>query len=129
MRRRGTALRTALTLASLLLAACDSGPEGPGTILLRVGGPDLGGVLLEVEGVGIESFSGRGTTQVYSAAVSGSTTRHRVLLIQATGGELAVDVTVSDLGMEGPVVTVIQVTRQDNSMVPASGVTIGVERQ
>ena len=47
--------RAALALAAVtLLAACDNGPSGPGTLSATVSGPTpLGAVLLEVTGPGV----------------------------------------------------------------------------
>lgn len=122
--RAATVAFAALTV----LAACDSGPSGPGSILARASAPSLGGVLLEVEGRGIRGFSARGTTQVYSAAVPGGGERHRVLLIDPVGGEIGFDIEVEDLGMDGPVIRVIQATRTDNAMISTGSVVVSIER-
>lgn len=116
------------TLVLVLLAGCDSGPSGPGAILARATAPDLGGVLLDVRGSGIDGFTARGTTQVYSAAVPGSADRHRVILIDPVGGDLGFDIVVQDLGMEDPIITVVQATRTDNAMISNAGVVVTLER-
>lgn len=119
----------ALVLALLVaVAACDSGPSGPGTLTVVATGASLGGVVLEVEGAGIRGFAGRGSTRVYSAPVQGRTGVHRVVLVGPEPGDLPFEMQVDDLGMEGPVVTVVQAARDDNFVIPASGVSVRIER-
>jgi hypothetical protein len=125
MRARG--IRWALLVCVLALVACDSGPSGPGVLLVRVSGPGLGGALIGVEGTGIQSFAGTGSTQAYGAPVGGSGAAHRVLIIDPVGGELAFEILVEDLGMEPPILTVLTATGTDNSIQPAAGVVVLVE--
>jgi len=113
-----------LTLA--LLAACD--PSGPGSIVGNVTGTALGGVVLEVEGVGIQGFGARGATRAYSAPVPNRTNVHRVILVSPTPGELEFEIMVEDLGLEGPVITVIEATDGGNLLVPPSSATVRIER-
>jgi hypothetical protein len=117
-----------LALAVSLLAGCDLGPSGPGTLTGRASAEGLGGVLLEVQGTGIRGFAGRGGTQVYAAPVADRSGVHRVLLIDPAGGEIGFDVEVEDRGMEGPVVTVVQATDTANASMPRSDVAVRIER-
>ena len=121
-------LRAVALTAPTAVAACDSGPTGPGTLTAVATGASLGGVVLEVEGTGIRGFAGRGSTRVYSAPVQGRPGVHRVVLIGPEPGDLPFEMQVDDLGMEGPVVTVVQAARGDNFAIPASGVSVRIER-
>jgi len=112
----------------IAVTACDSGPSGPGVLIVRVSGPALGGALIDVSGTGVQSFAGRGATQAYGAAVGGSGTAYRVLIIDAVGGELVFEILVDDLGMEGPVLTVLSATGIDNSLQSVAGVLVQMER-
>lgn len=129
---RTTSLRRAIhgmAVAGLLaFAACDSGPKGPGALTGRVTGEDLGGVLLRVEGSGIQSFSGLGSAQVYSAVVESKVDTHRVLIVSPDGGDLQFEIMVDDRAMEGPVVTVLQAALTNNRAVSAAVATVAIER-
>lgn len=124
----GRRLAVALMLTLVALAGCDFGPSGPGVLTGRASADALGAVVLEMQGSGIRGFSGRGSTQVYSAPVAGRSGVHRVILIAPDGGDLGFDVEVEDVGMEGPAVTVVQAARIDNATMPASLVTVRIER-
>ena len=115
-------------LAVLSVGACDSGPAGPGEVEGRVSAPALGAALLEVEGSGINGFSGRGATQVYSAPLQGRPGVYRVIVLDRAGGELGFAIDVDDRGMEGPVVTVIQATDTGNLPISAGGVSVSLVR-
>ena len=125
-------LRDSVTAAALLgvlmLAACDSGPTGPGTLIASVTGKDLGGVVLEITGVGIQGFDGLDNTQVYSAPLAGSPDAYRVLLIDAEGGELRFEIQVEDLGLDDPVMTVVSAVGVDNFTQLGAGIEARVER-
>lgn len=121
----GPALVVAL---AVVLAGCDSGPSGPGALTATASAPSLGGAVLQVEGSGIRGFSGRGSTRVYSAPRQDRPGAHRVLVIAPEPGELTFDIEVDDLGMEGPVVTVVSAADGDNLGMPASRVTVRIER-
>jgi hypothetical protein len=105
--------------AALALTACDLDSNGPGEVSARVtGDPALGAVVLDVTWRGVEGFSGRGSTQVYSAPVAGSPDRHRVILVDGVGGELPFGIDVQDLRVEVPTVTIVAATDTDNQPVP-----------
>ena len=108
------------TLA-LALAACDSGPSGPGDLLGRVEtpGPVLGGAVLEVVGKGVTGFSGSGGTQVFSAATGGEAT-YRIVLLAQTPGQLQFRVAVQDRGAKKPAVSVVSVVSGGNVPLPAT---------
>lgn len=125
MRRRTSAIALAFALAT---AACDSGPSGPGTILARATGPDVGGAVLEITGTGIRGFTGRGSTRVYSSGVPGRPGVFRVVLVHSEGGDMGFDIEVDDRGMDGPSVTVISVAGTDNRLLPTSSAVVRIER-
>lgn len=110
------------------LAACESGPSGPGTITAFASGPSVGGVVLEVQGAGIQGFTARGSSRVYSAAVAGREGTHRVIVITPDPGEMAMDIAVDDLGMEGPTIRVVSAANGDNVAIARSNVTVRTER-
>ena len=116
------------SLSLLAVAACDSGPSGPGSLVGRVTGDMLGGVVLEVVGSGIRSFEGRGDTQVYSAQVGDKVNTHRVLLVTPVGGEIQFEILVDDVGMEGPAMTVVSAAGTDNLTQIAASIDVRVER-
>jgi hypothetical protein len=122
---RRIAVVIAITLA---VAACDSGPSGPGSILARATGPDVGGALLEIRGTGIRGFAGRGSTRVYSAAVPDRPGVFRVVLVDPEGGDMGFDIQVDDRGMEGPAATVISVAGTDNGLLPVADLMVRFER-
>jgi hypothetical protein len=105
-----------LTAAALTgLSACDTGPDGPGTVSGTVtGAVDVGAVVLDVIWAGVQGFDGQGSTQVYSAAVAGEQDRYRVILVGPTGGEISFGIRVDDVYLEGPVVTLIDATGTNN---------------
>ena len=121
-----TRLRVALaaSLTSFVLAGCDSGPSGPGSYYGRAIGPSVGGVVLEIEGTGIQGFTGRGSTRAYSAPVPGRPNTHRLVLIDPQGGDLGFDMLVDDLDMHRPYVTVVEATGTDNRRAAPGSVTI-----
>lgn len=121
-------VRAGLLACLVALAACDSGPKGPGALTGRVTGENLGGVLLRVQGPGIQSFSGLGSAQVYSAVVETKVDTHRVLIVSPDAGELQFQIMVDDRAMEGPVVTVLQAALADNRAVSAAVATVSIER-
>lgn len=125
-------MRRLLTLAAafsvIVVSACDSGPSGPGSITAFASGPSVGGVVLEVQGAGIRGFTARGSSRVYSASVEGRAATHRVIVITPEPGEMAVDIEVDDLGMEGPTIRVVSAANGANQAIAASNVTVRVER-
>ena len=118
----------ALGVALCLVGGGACGPSGPGSFLSRVSGESLGGVLLEVSGVGIVGFDGRGSTQVYSAPMAHRQNTHRVLLIDPQGGDLLFDIQVTDVGMDLPVVTVVSAAGTDNATRLPAGIEVRIER-
>lgn len=123
MRRRAW-----VTALAVVLAGCDGGPSGPGTILARASGPDVGGAVLEMSGSGIRGFTGRGSTRVYWAGVPGRAGVFRVVLVDPEGGDMGFDLVVDDRGMDGPTVTVISAAGTDNRLIPKSSVVVRFER-
>ena len=116
-------------LSVLVLAACDLGPSGPGTIAGSVtGNATLGAVVLDVTWPGVVGFEGRGSTQVYSAAVAGSPERYRVVLVSPSGGDLPFAILVDDAYLESPVVTVVEAVGSDNLSLSIGGLRVVLER-
>lgn len=112
--------------AVLLLAGCDSGPSGPGTVTVFATGPSLAGAVLEVQGSGIRGFEARGSARVYSAAVEARPGTHRVIVISPEPGELVLDVDVADLGADGPTVTVVSAADGENRAMRSADVSVQV---
>jgi len=114
-------------LAAAALAACDSGPSGPGTLSATVSGPQaLGAVLLEVTGIGIQGFVGQGDTRVYGAELSALDGKHRVVAVTGTGGTLRIGIRVDDLGAPPPVFVVMKSVDPLDMVILSTGVTVVV---
>ncbi len=129
MRRLGRlAAWTALALVPLV-GACDSGPEGPGTLSARVTSPSpLGAVILEVTGAAVEGFQGQGDTQAYGATVSATQGLHRVVLVDRSGdGTIHFGIEVSDLAADPPLITVVKVATPTNLITLSTGVEVHIE--
>lgn len=109
-------------------AACDSGPSGPGSLEVFVTGEGIGGALLQVDGAGVRGFEALGDTRIYSSPDARLPTRHRVVVITPGSGEMRFSMTVDDVDMETPQVTVLQATRADNRPVTPSAVTVRTTR-
>jgi len=112
-----------MVVLAVLTTACDSGPKGPGILDGTVEGPTpLGAVVLEVTGLGVEGFVGQGDTQAYGALLSPTDGRHRVVLVDRSGGLLQFGIRVSAVEAEPPLVTVVQATGADNQSKLLTGV-------
>jgi hypothetical protein len=128
-RRAGTWSRSgkpgvivALAVAALV-AGCDWGPNGPGTLSVTVSGATpLGAAVLEVTGPGVAGFSGQGDTRVYGTVVSATLGIHRVVAVSADGGALHLGIEVEDLGADPPVVVVLRSANTENREVSSAGV-------
>lgn len=117
---------TVAVLMAGLLAACDSGPSGPGTLSATVSGPQaLGAVLLEVTGLSVGGFVGQGDTRVYGAELSAVDGKHRVLVVGA-GGTLRFGIKVDDLGAAAPVIVVMKTASTLDLVILNTGVTVVV---
>jgi hypothetical protein len=124
-RRGATAL-----LGVLALAACDlGGPRGPVRVAGTVtGDPALGAAVVELTWQGVKGFEGRGGTQLYSGAVAGSPTRHRLVLVDAAGGDLRFTIDLEDDLLQGPVATVVSAVGTDNLPLDAADLRVVLER-
>ena len=122
--------RSILTLAAaLLVAGCDSGPDGPGTIDAVVESPQpLGAVVLELEGGGVEGFDPQGRTLVYSAAVSSTTRKFRVILVSPDGSPLRFGIRVDNVREAQPTVTAVSAATPANVAVAPGGLQVRLER-
>ena len=131
MRRWVRTLRLAVCGSLMLVPqiGCDGGPSGPGTMAGMVDGPvNLGAVVLEVTGVGIQGFVGQGDTRAFGAAVSAAQGRHRVVLVDPSGGSIQFGVTVDDLAADPPIVTVLFASSTDNTTLQLIGIEGRVEK-
>lgn len=127
--RRRRLLTAVAALTAAALSACDSGPDGPGTVAGTVtGASDLGAAVLDVVWMGVQGFEGQGSTQVYAAPVAGEENRYRVILVGPTGGDLRFGIRVDDLYLEGPVVTVVEAATAANLALPVTDVRVLLER-
>ncbi|HSG07027.1 MAG TPA: hypothetical protein VLA36_01630 [Longimicrobiales bacterium] len=123
---RGIAL--AATLA-LILTACDSTPDGPGTIDAVVEAPQpLGAVVLEFTGGGVEGFDGQGDTQVYSALVAPVESRYRVILVSPGGGPMRFGIRVVNVREAQPAVTAVSAVSPTNQFVTPAGLQVRLQR-
>lgn len=115
MRHRSRSAAAVLCCMIFALAACDSGPKGPGTLVATVSaGGALGAVTLEVVGPGVTGFEGVGGTHAYGTVVSARQNRHRVVLADPVGGTLQVAIAVQDVRADAPTVTVVAAAGTDN---------------
>ncbi len=131
-RRRGDTVSRrflAVLLAALVIgSACDD--RGPGTLLVTVEAPDaLGAVALEVVGPGVRGFEGVGTTQAYGGVVSARQGRHRVVLVDPTGGTLRVGIRVDDVRAEWPTVRAVSAAGTDDVERITSDLQVSLVRQ
>ncbi|MDH3422233.1 MAG: hypothetical protein OEN00_04540 [Gemmatimonadota bacterium] len=118
-----------LCVALTGLSACQTGPDGPGTVSGRVTGPaDLAAAVLDVVWAGVQGFEGQGSTQVYSAEVAGEPDRYRVILVGPAGGDLTFGIVVDDVYLEGPIVTVVNAAGSDNLPRSAGDLRVLLER-
>ncbi len=126
--RRFTA---ALALGGVLvLASCDSGPQGPGVLPAKVtSARPLGAVVLEFTGAGITGFEARGTTQVFGAAGGTGTQKQRVILVSPAGAtEIPFAISFEDRAADMPSVVAITAASPTNATVSAAGLKVRIER-
>lgn len=126
-RRLGALLATVTALA---VAACDSGPEGPGVLVAKVTSTQpLGAVVLEFNGGGITGFEPRGATQVFGAATSAGIVRQRVILVSPTGStEIPFGIAFQDRAAPMPSVVAVSAVLPSNVSVSAAGLKVRIER-
>lgn len=124
-------MRTSLAvLGALALAACDSGPKGPGVLPATVVAPQpLGAVVLEFTGPGILGFEAQGATQLYHAPSPGGANKHRVILVSPAGGkEIRFGIELVDRAGAMPTVAAISAASPSNASMVASGLQVRIER-
>jgi hypothetical protein len=123
-------LRPATWLAlALSVAACDLGPDGPSTATGRITGhPALGAAVLDVTWPGVVGFEGRGSTQVYAAAVPGEADHWRVVLISPAISDLPFAVKLESSLLEAPVITVEEAANIGNLAIDVAPLEILIER-
>lgn len=111
------------------LAACETGPHGPHTVNgTVVGTADLAAAVLDVTWPGILGFEGQGSTQVYSAPVTGEADRYRVILVAPAGGNLRFGIQVDGVYLQGPVVTVVEAAGSDDLPRSVADMQVLLER-
>ncbi len=121
-------LLSAVLACVLVLAACDSGPKGPGQLTgrLRSGPIPVGAIVLEVTGAGITGFSGSGTTQAFFAENAAGA--FRVVLVTPDAGEMDFQISVQDLEAPLPAVTSVEAVGADNGAIAnLTGITVDVK--
>ena len=120
MTRRFVAFGLLLLLG--LTSACDSGPEGPGDLTGTLQAPDVqvGAVVLEVVGGGIEGFSSAGGNKVFWAQQD-DPARYRVVVVGENPGEISFTVSVRNLGGQNPRATVVNAVDLSNRPLPVTG--------
>lgn len=132
IRRRGTIGGVLAMALTMLLAACDDDPSGPGTLTLTVEGPaPLGAVVIELRGSGLRSAEPltSGWTHLELIGSDGGTEVHRLVLIQQASGTLSAQLEVDDVGAPPPTATVVLAS--DGSDLPLSsldGLQVRVRR-
>ena len=120
-------LATALLALALGASACDLGPDGPSTATGRVTGhPALGAAVLDVTWKGVTGFEGRGSTQVYAAAVAAD--RWRVVLVSPSISDLAFAVKLESSVLEAPTITVVEAANIGNHPVEVGPLKVSIER-
>lgn len=126
--------RLGVILVALLVGACsDGGPEGPGTLDVRVRSSlPAGAVLLEVEGRGIEGVTPRGSVRAFHEQVAtdpDGAEVHRVVLVADTPGDMEVGLEVEDVGAPRPRVVVLSASdASDRPMASVAGFSVQVLR-
>jgi len=118
-------LRVLALGAALALASCETGPSGPGVLSGTVTASppgDLGAVVLEVTGTGIEGFEGQAGSRAYGARVSAETDRYRVVVVGT--GQLGFGVKVDDPRGPKPTVAVVSAVDAANAAMSTSGVQV-----
>lgn len=130
MRARGAWMRAAAVVGVLAVAACDSGPKGPGVLTARVISPQpLGAVVLEFTGTGITGFEAQGGTQVFGAVGGAGAQKHRVILVSPTGAtDIRFGIEFADRGGTMPSVAAIAAATPANAPVTAGGLKVKIER-
>lgn len=114
---------------AFLSAAC--GEDGPGTLTVTLAAPDaLGAVSLEVVGAGVLGFEGSGATEAYGSVVSAREGRHRVVVVDPTGGdELRFGIRVEDVGAQWPTLRVVSAAGTDDVERLSADIQVSVSRQ
>lgn len=110
--RRGTLVVGMLTA----VAACDSGPSGPGTVQAVIESSTLtaGAVVVEIRGVGVNGITASPPLQVFSAPGSTPGTFRVVLVNPGDAAPLTLGITVDDLAADPPTATVLEATALTN---------------
>jgi hypothetical protein len=109
-------------LAILMIAACESGPEGPGDLAgtVRSTGTALGAVVVEVVGAGIEDFQGAGGTKAFWARQE-NPNAYRVVIVGDGTSDLTFSVAVRDRGARVPRAQVVSAVDTENRLLPVTG--------
>ncbi|MBM4184709.1 MAG: hypothetical protein FJ207_10945 [Gemmatimonadetes bacterium] len=122
-------LRRVSSLGAVLLAACDLGPSGPGTVGgTLTGNASLGAAVLDVTWPGVLGFEGQGSTQVYWAPVDGFPDRYRVILVNPTGGDIPFAIEEADVLLRSPTITFVEAAGTDNQPLAVEGLRVTLVR-
>jgi hypothetical protein len=118
-----------LMLLAALLAGC--GDDGPGTLTVTVEAPEaLGAVSIEVVGPGVLGFEGMGSTEAYGGTVSAREGRHRVVVVDPTGGpELTFGIRVEDVSAPWPTLRLVSAAGTDDVERITSDIEVSLARQ
>lgn len=130
---RRPAWTTLAAAAVLALAACNSGPKGPGSLGVTVSGAKLGAVVLEASGTGIRGFQGRGGTKVYSnqiGPVTGAPTEllYRVVVVGPDAGNLQFAIRVNDVAGPKPTISVVDAVDGQNQTLGGGNLHVSITR-
>lgn len=113
---------TLLPALAVVLAGCDSGPGGPGTLratLEPAPETSVGAAVLAVSGEGVRGISADGVTRVFDAGPDGEG-GFRVLLVNTGSGDrLRFRVEVRDVGAPPPAVTIVELADLRNEPLPS----------
>lgn len=102
--------------AAASVAACESGPSGPGSVEATVESPRriAGGVVVEVRGAGIRGFTAASPLQLFWAPQSEPGAFRVVLINPGDAAPLTFQIQVDDLGADPPTGQVIEATALTN---------------
>lgn len=123
VRGRGVIRAVAGVALAVMLAACgdSGGPEGPGSFegTVRSSTAEVGAVVLELTGPGIQGIEGiAGTRAFESASAAGAATdAHRVVLVSDTPGSMGFRVRVDDLAAGAPRAILVSAVDGENQRI------------
>ncbi len=134
--RRGNRIFTLARRVSVLglsvaLAACDSGPSGPGVLAgsIIADGEAPGSALLLFSGPGLVGAEGTGGTLAWASPPDDGLDEMRVLLVDTDpSGALTFEIEVRDLSASLPSITVLQLANRENVRFTTQDIQISIRR-